>query len=74
MPRLYLATPVVEDPSSLVASLPALTAALTEGHPPARRVLAELGAMQVRFDDPAAFENVNTRADLRDSDGAAALP
>ncbi len=33
-------------------------------HPPVRRLLAELGAVEVAFSDEAGFANVNTREDL----------
>ena len=33
-------------------------------HPPTWRMLEAIGAARVRFDDPAAFANVNTREDL----------
>jgi molybdopterin-guanine dinucleotide biosynthesis protein A len=33
-------------------------------HPPTWRLLQDLGARRVRFADPLAFANVNTRADL----------
>jgi molybdenum cofactor guanylyltransferase len=38
-------------------------AQLAKGHPPIRRVLADLGAVDVAFDDAAAFDNVNTPED-----------
>ncbi len=48
-----------------VAALPAVRAALADGaHPPTWQVLEQLGARKARFDDAAAFANVNTRADL----------
>jgi molybdenum cofactor guanylyltransferase len=48
-----------------VDALAKLSAALAEGaHPPTWQVLEELGAVRVRFDDSAAFANVNTREDL----------
>lgn len=48
-----------------VAALPLLDAALAGGaHPPTWRMLQAVGAEPVRFDDPAAFANVNTREDL----------
>lgn len=43
-----------------VTSLPAVTAWLTgERHPPAKRLLASLGAPAVVFEDAAAFANFN---------------
>ena len=48
-----------------VSALPFLTQALAGGaHPPTWRTLETLGAVQVRFDPPEAFANVNTREDL----------
>ena len=48
-----------------VSALPVLTDALKDGaHPPTWRMLEEIGARKVRFDDPAAFANVNTREEL----------
>lgn len=48
-----------------VAALPSLRAALAFGaHPPTWQVLEQLGAHKVRFEDSAAFANVNTRDDL----------
>ena len=48
-----------------VAALPAVTAAIAGGaHPPTWRVLEEIGAVQVMFEDVAAFANVNTPEDL----------
>ena len=48
-----------------VNALPFLTEALKEGaHPPTWRTLEALGAVQVRFDRPEAFANINTREDL----------
>jgi molybdopterin-guanine dinucleotide biosynthesis protein A len=48
-----------------VSALSSVTAALEGGaHPPTWRLLQTLGATRVRFDDEAAFANVNTRADL----------
>jgi molybdopterin-guanine dinucleotide biosynthesis protein A len=48
-----------------VAALPLLETALSGGaHPPTWRMLREAGAEPVRFDDPGAFANVNTREDL----------
>ena len=48
-----------------VSALPLLDAAIAGGaHPPTWRMLREVGATPVRFDDPAAFANVNTREDL----------
>jgi molybdenum cofactor guanylyltransferase len=41
-----------------------LREALREGHPPVRHLMAELGAEPVRFEDAAAFMNVNTPEDL----------
>jgi molybdopterin-guanine dinucleotide biosynthesis protein A len=48
-----------------VSALPKLTAALANGaHPPTWLMLDNIGATRVRFPDPQAFANVNTRADL----------
>jgi molybdopterin-guanine dinucleotide biosynthesis protein A len=47
------------------SALARLTALLAEGaHPPTWSVLEGLGAVQVLFEDAAAFANLNTRADL----------
>jgi molybdopterin-guanine dinucleotide biosynthesis protein A len=47
------------------SALPPLAAALAGGaHPPVRNVLTALGAAHVRFDDAAAFANINTPEDL----------
>ena len=48
-----------------VSALPFLREALKDGaHPPTWRTLETLGAIQVRFDPPEAFANINTREDL----------
>jgi molybdopterin-guanine dinucleotide biosynthesis protein A len=48
-----------------VEALAEVEAALAGGaHPPTWRVLEGLGAVRVRFDDSAAFANINTRNDL----------
>ena len=48
-----------------VSALPVLEAALAGGaHPPVWRLLQEIGAARVRFDDAEAFANLNTREDL----------
>ena len=48
-----------------VTALPLLESALAGGaHPPTWRMLESLGAAKVWFEDPAAFANLNTRADL----------
>lgn len=48
-----------------VTALPAVREALAGGaHPPTWQVLERIGARKVRFDDPAAFANINTRDDL----------
>ena len=48
-----------------VSALPFLAQALDGGaHPPTWRTLEALGAVQVSFDPPEAFANVNTRDDL----------
>jgi len=48
-----------------VSALPKVAAALQGGaHPPTWRLLQTLGATRVRFEDEAAFVNVNTQADL----------
>jgi molybdopterin-guanine dinucleotide biosynthesis protein A len=48
-----------------VSTLPKVCAALDGGaHPPTWRLLESLGAKRVRFDDEAAFANINTPADL----------
>ena len=48
-----------------VSTRPLLARALDCGrHPGARQFLTQIGAKAVQFDDPMAFTNVNTRADL----------
>jgi molybdenum cofactor guanylyltransferase len=48
-----------------VSALPTLTAALANGaHPPTWMMLDSIGATRVRFPEPEAFANINTRADL----------
>ena len=48
-----------------VSALPEVAAALAHGaHPPTWRELESLTAQPVRFEDAAAFANLNTRADL----------
>jgi molybdenum cofactor guanylyltransferase len=48
-----------------VRALPVLTTALAGGaHPPTWRMLEEVGAIKVRFEDAALFANLNTREDL----------
>ena len=48
-----------------VAALDAVSAALAGGaHPPTWQVLESVGAVPVKFEDGAAFANVNTREDL----------
>jgi molybdenum cofactor guanylyltransferase len=48
-----------------VSALGALEAALAGGaHPATWRMLESVGARRVRFEDAAAFANLNTRADL----------
>jgi molybdenum cofactor guanylyltransferase len=48
-----------------VSVLAQLSEALQGGnHPPTWRLLQNLGATRVRFADPLAFANINTRADL----------
>jgi molybdopterin-guanine dinucleotide biosynthesis protein A len=48
-----------------VSTLPSVCAALEGGaHPPTWRLLEALGATRVRFDDEAAFANINTPPDL----------
>jgi molybdopterin-guanine dinucleotide biosynthesis protein A len=48
-----------------VSALPLVDTAIAGGvHPPTWRMLQAIGAVPVRFDDPAAFANVNTREDL----------
>jgi len=48
-----------------ISALPVVAAALAGGaHPPTWRLLESIGAMHVRFPDPDAFANLNTRADL----------
>jgi molybdopterin-guanine dinucleotide biosynthesis protein A len=48
-----------------VGALPSLAEALKDGaHPPTWRALEGLGAVQVAFEPPDAFANVNTREDL----------
>jgi molybdopterin-guanine dinucleotide biosynthesis protein A len=48
-----------------VGALPFLAEALAGGaHPATWRTLEALGAVQVQFDPPELFANVNTREDL----------
>lgn len=48
-----------------VSALPTVMQALAHGaHPPTWQVLESVKAAHVRFDDAAAFANINTRADL----------
>lgn len=48
-----------------VSALPKLIAALQNGaHPPTWRMLDDIGAAHVTFEEPEAFANINTRADL----------
>jgi molybdopterin-guanine dinucleotide biosynthesis protein A len=48
-----------------VSALGALETALAGGaHPATWRMLESIGARRVRFEEPAAFANLNTRADL----------
>jgi molybdopterin-guanine dinucleotide biosynthesis protein A len=48
-----------------VTALPAVCDALAGGqHPPTWRLLEQLGARRVLFEDRAAFANINTRDDL----------
>jgi molybdopterin-guanine dinucleotide biosynthesis protein A len=48
-----------------VSALAEVTEAIQGGnHPPTWRLLQELGAIRIRFDDAGAFANINTRADL----------
>ena len=48
-----------------VSALPFLQEALKDGaHPPTWRTLEAIGAIQVRFEPPEAFANVNTLEDL----------
>lgn len=48
-----------------VSALAKLTAALANGaHPPTWLMLESIGAARVRFSEPDAFANINTRADL----------
>jgi molybdenum cofactor guanylyltransferase len=48
-----------------ISALSKVAAALEGGaHPPTWRLLQTLGATRVRFEDEAAFANVNTQADL----------
>jgi molybdenum cofactor guanylyltransferase len=48
-----------------VSALEVVTAALAGGaHPPTWRLLEQIGAVRVRFDQPEAFVNINTREDL----------
>ena len=48
-----------------VSALGALESALAGGaHPAIWRTLDDIGAQRVRFSDPAAFANINTRAEL----------
>jgi len=48
-----------------VAALPRLEAAIADGqHPAVWRLLDEIGAVRVPFDDAEAFANLNTREDL----------
>lgn len=49
-----------------VSALPTVAAALADGaHPPTWRMLEAVGAVQVHFDCPQAFANLNTREDLQ---------
>jgi molybdenum cofactor guanylyltransferase len=49
-----------------VSALPALEAAIAGGeHPAVWRLLDEIGAVRVPFDDAEAFANLNTREDLQ---------
>jgi molybdopterin-guanine dinucleotide biosynthesis protein A len=48
-----------------VSALSQVAAALAGGqHPPTWRLLQDLGAIRIRFDDEEAFANINTRAEL----------
>jgi molybdopterin-guanine dinucleotide biosynthesis protein A len=48
-----------------ITALPRLEAAIAGGaHPSVWRLLDEVGAVRVRFDDASAFANLNTREDL----------
>jgi molybdopterin-guanine dinucleotide biosynthesis protein A len=48
-----------------VSALPTLEAAIVNGeHPAVWRLLDEIGAVRVPFDDAEAFANLNTRVDL----------
>jgi molybdopterin-guanine dinucleotide biosynthesis protein A len=48
-----------------VSALPALEASIADGrHPPVWKLLEQLGAVRVPFDDAEAFANINTREDL----------
>jgi len=71
--RLGTAAAVVQTPQGVqplcalwpVSAAEALRATLADGsHPPVRRMLQEIGATFVDFDDAAAFANVNTPQDL----------
>jgi molybdopterin-guanine dinucleotide biosynthesis protein A len=58
-----------------VAALPVVRDALAGGaHPPTWQILERLGAHKVFFDQPEAFANVNTRADLAAVTEAARQP
>lgn len=58
-----------------VSALPLLETALAGGaHPPTWRMLQAAGAKPVRFDDPAAFANINAREDLAALEARAAPP
>jgi molybdenum cofactor guanylyltransferase len=50
--------------------LEAIQMALADGeHPAIRKVLADLGAVEVGFDDPRAFDNINTPQDYARAGG-----
>lgn len=54
-----------------VAALPAVSGAIAHGeHPPTWRVLEQLAAAVVHFDQPETFANLNTREDLQHFEAA----
>jgi molybdopterin-guanine dinucleotide biosynthesis protein A len=54
-----------------VSALPAVEAAIAHGqHPAVWRLLDEIGAVRVLFDDAEAFANLNTREDLERAQAA----
>ncbi len=59
----------------IASALDVIGEALAAGrHPPVRRVLEALGAVEVAFSDAGAFDNLNTPADYRAAISARARP